>query len=197
MKKRIPKYIQNLSAIGIKVEKLWNSNERRFLRRKELIERVGEEEFKVLETIGRTIREGRWKSAVKAEYLEEDLLEIFGDARKYPPEVRDLLKGRTEVNSLTYHYLKRKYVDGWDLKSPEELDEMFIKHIKNPEGLIYKQGDRIAIELDRFVAVIHPPDTKITLFKLKDKYRDYEDYANQMNMPILKLWQLKYILRRL
>ncbi len=83
------------------------------------------------------------------------------------------------------------------MKSPEELDEMFIKHIKNSEGLIYKQGGRIAIELDRFVAVIHPPDTKITLFKLKDKYRDYEDYANQMNMPILKLWQLKYILRRL
>ncbi len=83
------------------------------------------------------------------------------------------------------------------MKSPKELDEMFVKHIKNSEGLIYKQGGRIAIELDRFVAVIHPPDTKITLFKLKDKYRDYENYANQMNMPILKLWQLKYILRRL
>ncbi len=68
---------------------------------------------------------------------------------------------------------------------------MFVKHIKNSEGLIYKQGGRIAIELDRFVAVIHPPDTKITLFKLKDKYRDYEDYANQMNMPNIKAMAVK------
>ncbi|NPA41434.1 MAG: hypothetical protein GXO18_04090 [Aquificae bacterium] len=194
--KKTPKYIKSLENLGIDIKRLWSEKERRFLRKSELIQRVGEEEFKVLETIGRTIREGRWKEEVRKMDIERELRALSRKYNSIPQEALQLLK-KKEVSSLELHYIKRKYYDGWNLKSPKELDEMFVKHIKNPEGLIYKQGGRIAIELDRFVAVIHPPDTKITLFKLKDKYRDYEDYANQMNMPILKLWQLKYILKRL
>ncbi len=133
---------------------------------------------------------------MKVDYTLNAFLDEFGDAEFFPEEAKHVFSKET-ANSLILHYLKRKFIDGWDLKSPEELDEMFVKHIKNPEGLIYKQGDRIAIGLDRFVAVIHPPDTKITLFELDEQYEDYEDYAKQTGRSILKLWQLKHILRRL
>ncbi|NPA41107.1 MAG: hypothetical protein GXO18_02420, partial [Aquificae bacterium] len=65
MGKITPKYVINLSALGIDIKQLWNEKELRFLKRKELILKVGGEEFKVLETIGKTIREGRWKPAQK------------------------------------------------------------------------------------------------------------------------------------
>jgi len=74
------------------------------------------------------------------------------------------------VDSLIYHYLKRKYVDGWGLKSPEEFDEKFNEIVKNSEAVIYRQGDRLAIELGRFIAIIHPPKTKITIFELDEQY---------------------------
>ncbi len=197
MKKRVPEYVRNLEALGVDKKQLWNERERRFLRRKELIQRVGEEEFKVLETVGRTIRKGRWKEEVRKRDIDRELRALrrrYGDS--IPQEALRLLS-KDKVSSLELHYIKRKYYDGWDLKNPEELDEIFVKHIKNPEGLVYKQGDRIAIELDRFVAIIHPPDTKITLFELDEQYEDYEDYAKQTGRSILKLWQLKHILRRL
>ena len=73
-------------------------------------------------------------------------------------------------------------------RSPAELYERF---------LIYRQGDRLALEPGRYVAIIHPPDTRISIFKLKDKYRDYEDYATQTGRTIIKLWQLKHILKKL
>ncbi len=196
MKKTVPEYVRNLEALGVDTKQLWNEREQRFLRRKELIQRVGEEEFKVLETVGRTIRKGRWKGEVKVDHTLNAFLDEFGDVKFFPEEAKRILSQDT-ADSLILHYLKRKFIDRWNLKNPEELDEMFVKHLKNPEGLIYKQGDRIAVELDRFVAIVHPPDTKITLFELDEQYEDYEDYAKQTGRSILKLWQLKHILRRL
>ena len=73
-------------------------------------------------------------------------------------------------------------------RSPAELYERF---------LIYRQGDRLALELGRYVAIIHPPDTRITLFELDEQYENYEDYATQSGRTIIKLWRLKHILRRL
>jgi len=84
LRKIAPKYALNLEALGVPLERLWDEKELRFLKRKELIQKVGEEEFKVLETIGRTIMEGRWKPAVKTKCLEDDLVEIFGSSDDFP-----------------------------------------------------------------------------------------------------------------
>ncbi len=197
MSKGIPRYIRNLEALGIDVKRLRNSENARFYKRKELALRVGEEELDVLEVIGRTLREGRWKEKVKTRFLIDDLIDTFGDFGSFPKEVKSLLEGKEEIDSLTLHFIKRKYIDGWNLKSPEELDKMFTKHIKDAEALVYRQGDRIALELGRYVAVIHPPDTKITIFELEEQYEDYGDYARQTGKPIIRLWQLRHILSRL
>jgi len=198
MRRRIaPQYIRDIEALGIDIEKLWDRELNAFVRKKDLIERIRKEEFKVVQTIGRTVRAGRWKEKIKTQFLIDDLADTFGDFSRFPEEVKRILEGKEEIESLTLHFIKRKYLDGWDIKEPQELDRMFTKHIKNPEALVYKQGDRIALELGRYVAVIHPPNTKISIFRLRDKYRDYEDYARETGRPIIKLWQLKYILRRL
>ncbi len=195
MRRIAPRYVQDLEALGVNIKRLWNEKELRFYKRKELVQRVGEEELGVLEAIGRTVREGRWKPAQNKDIRrEKKALE-----RKYsriPQEVANILKKAT-ISSLELHYIKRKYLDSWDLKSPAELDKMFTKHIKNPEVLIYRQGDRLALELGRYVAIIHPPNTRITLFELDEQYENYEDYATQSGRTIIKLWRLKHILRRL
>jgi len=197
LRKIAPKYALNLEALGVPLEHLWDEKELRFLKRKELIRKVGEEEFKVLETIGRTLREGRWKERVNkrdVESLKKKLSLTYGD--NLPEDITRLLN-KENVSSLELHYIKRKYYDGWDLKSPEELDKKFNELVKNMEAVIYRQGDRLAIELGRFIAIIHPPKTKITIFELDEQYESYEDYARQTGRRILKLWQLKRLLERL
>ncbi len=197
LKKIAPQYIKDIEALGVDIENLWDRELNAFVRKRDLIERVGKDEFKVIQTIGRTARAGRWKERIKTQFLIDDLTDTFGDFSRFPEEVKRILEGEEEIDSLTLHFIKRKYIDGWNLKSPDELDNMFTKHIKDPKALVHKQGDRIALELGRYVAVIHPPDTKISIFRLRDKYRDYEDYARETGRPIIKLWQLKYILRKL
>ena len=197
LRKIAPQYIRDLEALGFDIKKLWSFELNAFVRKKDLVRKVGERDFKVLQSIGKTIRKGEWKENVKTKYLLNDLIDSFGSPDKFPEEVKRIIKDKKEINSLLLHYIKRKYLDRWDLKGPKELDEIFVKHLRNPEAVVYLQGDRIAVEHGRFVAIIHPPNTKITIFELKDRYRDYEDYAKQRGIPILKLWQLKDILRKL
>ncbi len=139
MREIIPKYLKNLEALGIDIKKLLDKKKLRFLKRKELIQKFGEEEFKVLETIGKTIREGRWKGSIKTRYLLEDLKDIFGD--NLPEEVREILKEET-IDSLTLHYLKRKYKDGWNLASPKELDRLFIDVLRKGRYVFEQIGGR-------------------------------------------------------
>ncbi len=196
-RKIAPQYIRDLEALGIDIEKLWDRELNAFVRKKDLIERIGKEEFKVVQTIGRTVRAGRWKEKIKTQFLIDDLADTFGDFSRFPEEVKRIIQGKEEIDSLTLHFIKRKYIDGWNIKNPQELDRMFTKHIKDPKALVYRQGDRIALELGRYVAVIHPPDTKITIFELEEQYEDYEDYARKTGRPIIRLWQLRHILSRL
>lgn len=196
LRKIAPQYVRDLSALGVDIERLWDRELNAFVRRKDLAERIGEEEFKILQTVGRTARAGRWKSA-KPKDIERELVKLrtaYGGS--VPDEAMKVL-GRRSISSLDLHYLKRKYLDGWDLESPEALNRMFTEHIKNPEVQIYRQGDRYALEFGRYVAIIHPPDTRITIFELDEQYEDYEDYAKQTGRPIIRLWQLKRILSRL
>ena len=195
LRKIAPQYIKDLEALGVDIEKLWDRELNAFVRKKDLIDRVGKEEFKVIQTIGRTARAGRWKEATSRD-IERELLKLSSVYEVVPEEAYNILHKRP-VSSLEVHYVKRKYIDGWSLKSPQELDKMFTKHIKDPEALMYKQGDRVALELGRYIAIIHPPDTKITIFELEEQYEDYEDYARQTGRPIIRLWQLRHILSRL
>lgn len=141
MRRRIaPQYIRDIEALGVDIEKLWDRELNAFVRKKDLIDRVGKEEFKVVQTIGRTVRAGRWKEARERDIVRE----LRALKRKYgsvPEEALHILE-REKVSSLELHYVKRKFYDGWDIKDPQELDRMFTKHIKDPEALVYKQGDR-------------------------------------------------------
>ncbi len=194
LKKIAPQYIRDLEALGVDIENLWDRELNAFVRKRDLM-RVGEEEFKVVQTIGRTARAGRWKEATSRD-IERELLKLSSVYEVVPQEAYNILRKRS-VSSLEVHYVKRKYIDGWNLRSPQELDRILTEHIKDPEALVYRQGDRIALELGRYIAVIHPPDTKITIFELEEQYEDYEDYARQTGRPIIRLWQLKHILSRL
>ena len=190
-----PQYVKDLEALGIDVEKLWSDELSAFIRKKDLEKIIGKENFKVLQSIGRTARSGKWKEA-NVKDIERELRALRRKYGTIPDEALQILKS-DKVSSLELHYVKRKYYDGWNIKDPEELDRLFTQHIKNPEVLIYRQGDRLALELGRYVAVIHPPDTKITIFELEEQYEDYEDYARQTGRPIIRLWQLRHILSRL
>ncbi len=44
--KKTPKYIKSLENLGIDIKRLWSEKERRFLRRSELIQRVGKEDLR-------------------------------------------------------------------------------------------------------------------------------------------------------
>ena len=195
LRKIAPKYVRDLEALGVEIEKLWDRELNAFVRKKDLVERIGEENFKILQTIGRTARAGKWKEA-NVKDIERELRALRRKYGTIPDEVLQILKSN-KVSSLDLHYVKRKYYDGWNIKDPDELDRLFTQHIKNSEALIYKQGERIAIELDRYIAIIHPPDIKITLFELDEQYENYEDYARQTGRPIIKLWRLRHILSRL
>ncbi len=111
--------------------------------------------------------------------------------------MRILKKGN--LSSLELHYTKRKYYDGWNLKSPEELDEMMTKYLKKTNSVVYLQGDRYVLyyQPDRMVTVIEIPNYRISLYKLKDIYEDYEDYIEQVGGVIFKSWRLKQLLKRL
>ncbi|WP_232219451.1 hypothetical protein [Hydrogenivirga sp. 128-5-R1-1] len=198
LKKIAPQYIKDLEALGVDIEKLWDRELNAFVRKKNLINRVGKEEFKVIQTIGRTVRAGRWKEKYVTEPLRRDFLEIFGSEENFPNEIKKALSLQ-EIDSLTLHYLKRKYVNGWKLKNPEELDSLFVEHIKRPEVLIYKQGARFILELNRKIAVIEPPHWKITFYELEEEFSSYEELARSRGWDrfTIKLWQLKQKLRLL
>ncbi len=192
MREIIPKYLKNLEALGIDIKKL------RFLKRKELIQKFGEEKFKVLETIGKTIREGRWKVEVKVDHTLNAFLDEFGDVKLFPEEAKRILSRET-ADSLTLHYLKRRFIDGWNLKSPKELDEMMTKYLKKINSVVYPQGNRYVLYYppDRMVTVIEIPNYRISLYRLKDIYEDYEDYIEQVGGVIFKSWQLEQLLKKL
>ncbi len=198
LRKIAPQYIKDLEALGIDIEKLWDRELNAFVRKKNLIERIRKEEFKVVQTIGRTVRAGRWREKYITEPLRRDFLEIFGSEESLPNEIKRVLSSK-EIDSLTLHYLKRKYVNGWKLKSPEELDSLFVEHIKHPEVLIYRQGARLILELNRKIAVIEPPHWKITFYKLEEEFSSYEELARSRAWDrfTIKLWQLKQKLRLL
>ncbi len=198
LKKIAPQYIKDIEALGVDIEKLWDRELNAFVRKRDLIERVGKDEFKVIQTIGRTARAGRWKEQYVTEPLRRDFLEIFGSEENFPDEIKRSLSSQ-EIDSLTLHYLKRKYVNEWKLKSPGELDSLFMEHIKHPEVLIHKQGERLILELNRKIAVIEPPHWKITFYELEEEFSSYEELARSRGWDrfTIKLWQLKQKLRLL
>ncbi len=152
-----------------------------------------------METIGRTIREGRWKEEVRKRDIDRELKAL---RRKYgdiiPQEVF-LLLSKNKVSSLELHYIKRKYYDEWKLKSPEELDKMMVEYLKKTGSIVYPQGERYVLYYppERMVTVIEIPNYRISLYRLKDIYEDYEDYLEQVGGIIFKSWQLEQLLRKL
>ncbi len=197
MSKGIPRYIRNLEALGVDVKKLRNSENARFYKRKELALRVGEEELDVLEVIGRTLREGRWKEKISSKALEKEIKRLrYRFGTNLPREVQEFLENPKD--NLMLHYIKRKYIDGWNIKSPSELDLMFTRTLKGRYSKILKQvGGRLIVASEEHLAVVEAPNKRITLFSWKAKYASYEEWYKEIEVRILKTWDMEELLKKL
>ncbi len=170
MKRAVPKYVLDLEALGVNIKQLWDEKELRFLRRKELIQKVGEEDFKVLETIGRTIREGKWRE-VRIKGLERAFKKKLG---YIPDEVQQAIKGKRTIDGRLEHYFKRKYLPNEPVRpdKPEDLDKWMIMVLSNDSSVVLKSAGRYIISDSEWVAIIEPPAWKVTVYKVFGSFEE-------------------------
>ncbi len=191
MRKIAPKYVRNLEALGIDIKQLWDEKELRFLKRKELIQKVGEEEFKVLETIGRTIREGRWRE-VKVKGLERTFKRKLG---YIPDEVQQAIKGKRTIDGRLEHYFKRKYLPDEPIRpsKPADLDKWLLEVLADDKSVVLKSYGRYLISNGVFGAIIEPPNFRISCYGLRGDVEEWKQ-ENYWDTELGTIGSLKKLL---
>jgi hypothetical protein len=85
------------------------------------------------------------------------------------PEVADFLRkvrsNPVTVDSLEWHYFKRRYQDQWPLDSVADLQVLVSKILNQPQAAIYKPGERYHIlsQDQRYLVVVDEQGTRITV----------------------------------
>jgi hypothetical protein len=85
------------------------------------------------------------------------------------PAVADFLRkvrsNPATVDSLEWHYFKRRYQDQWPIDSVADLQALVSKVLNQPQAAIYKPGERYHIlsQDQRYLVVVDEQGTRITV----------------------------------
>ena len=90
---------------------------------------------------------------------------------RHIPEVADFLRkvrsNPATVDSLEWHYFKRRYQDQWPIHSVADLQGRVSTVLNQPQAAIYKPGERYHVlsHDQRYLVVIDEQGTRITVME--------------------------------
>ncbi|XSG84501.1 MAG: hypothetical protein ACPW60_12290 [Methylohalobius sp. ZOD2] len=170
-KRMAPKWARELNALGVDWDRMLDPESRWFTTKKALAARVGKDSIGTMQALGRSLetptwpaskfglRGGMWRKTRRslARHIDE-------------PEVRRLVEqveNGGAVDSRTLHYIKRKWLDGWPLRSPRDLDRYYAETLSASDAVVFQksEGTRYHVysgELGR-TAVVQPDGRRITV----------------------------------
>ncbi len=86
-------------------------------------------------------------------------------------EVADFLRkvrsNPATVDSLEWHYFKRRYQDQWPIDSVADLQRLVDKVLNEPQAALYKPGERYHVlsQDQRYLVVVDKQGTRITVME--------------------------------
>lgn len=170
----VPRWAQDLRALGMPLEALQRPDGQWLMGKAEAMAQLGEERFAAAKAIGNALREPQWRAnrvSLAGRMWSETERDLAGAAGIR--EVDDLIAdaraaGGREVDSRRLHYIKRRYIDGWDLRGPEDLDRAFADTVNASDTLVYRLPGKnsryhlYSARLNR-LAVIDPSGRRVSI----------------------------------
>ncbi len=183
--KLLPKWAQNLTALGKDVNDLVRPDGLWLKSRKQFIEKVGEDKFKAGQAIGKALVEQKWpenKLKPKMRMTRDTLAAIKeADTREGRDFLRRLERDNYRVNSLEWHYFRYKYFYHDSLKHPGELNTRMDAVLNDKQAQIFHPDQNryiiVSSDADR-LAIVDPAGHRISV-RQYDK-ADLEKYQNPL-----------------
>jgi len=129
------------------------------------------------EALVKALTDRQWgqKNLARNKKMTEKLMTQL-EAYQEQPEVADFLtrlqNDLTQVDSRELHYMQRRYLDGREFESTEEMDALYQRVIQDPDAQIYQAGGRryqIRSVREGWIAIVEPDGTRVSI------YPDLED----------------------
>lgn len=111
------------------------------------------------------------------------------DALRQHAEVAEFLKQLQDdparVDSRTLHYVQRRYLDGRQFESEEDMDALYSRVLQDPDAQIYQAGgNRYQVRSSRegWIAIVESDGMRVSV---------YPDLGDDFGEP---LWNLKNLI---
>ena len=81
--------------------------------------------------------------------------------------IRKVRSNPVTVDSLEWHYFKRRYQDQWPIDSVADLQSLVLKVLSQPQAAIHKPGERYHVlsKDQRYLVVVDKQGTLITVME--------------------------------
>ncbi|GAB6043587.1 hypothetical protein [Endothiovibrio diazotrophicus] len=146
----MPRWAQDMTHLGLSPSDLVASGSDQMMTREAMRSLLGEERADALQALGRSMREPAWPNitlrlhgaetqrtlAALGEHTDDPEVKRLLDSLQLDPAAR-----RVPVDSRQWHYLKRRYQDGVDLKGVDSLDRYYDQVLGQKDSQVYVRGE--------------------------------------------------------